>query len=431
MKKSKSIFSLVVILLLIALFITAALNGLNLGFYKVEAAKDGIPLGLDLVGGSEITYEAQIPDGTSAEDAANGINSAVAMLRQRLDMLGYTEASVLTSGSEQILVQITNVNDPEEAVQQLGTTAVVEFRDADGTVWLSGSDIKAATYQYGPIDNSGISTHHVVLEFSTEGREKFKEATKAVANRSGDDNYLEIVMDGEVVSTPYVDKREFASSGITSDTAVITLGNNATAESASYLANIISAGQLPFTLDCVKLQAVGATLGERSLESSLMAGFIGLILIMLFMIIVYRVMGVVSSIALALYTALFCVILSIGHINLSLPGIAGIILTIGMAVDANVIIYERIKEELRAGKTLRSAIDTGYKNALTAIIDANITTIIAAVVLWWKGTGTIISFAQTLLIGVILSMIVMLIVTRILLKAAVGFNIRSPKAYGV
>ena len=124
-------------------------------------------------------------------------------------------------------------------------------------------------------------------------------------------------------------------------------------------------------------------------------------------------------------------ILSIGHINLSLPGIAGIILTIGMAVDANVIIYERIKEELRAGKTLRSAIDTGYKNALTAIIDANITTIIAAVVLWWKGTGTIISFAQTLLIGVILSMIVMLIVTRILLKAAVGFNIRSPKAYGV
>lgn len=206
-------------------------------------------------------------------------------------------------------------------------------------------------------------------------------------NRSGDDNYLEIVMDGEVVSTPYVDKREFASSGITSDTAVITLGNNATAESASYLANIISAGQLPFTLDCVKLQAVGATLGERSLESSLMAGFIGLILIMLFMIIVYRVMGVVSSIALALYTALFCVILSIGHINLSLPGIAGIILTIGMAVDANVIIYERIKEELRAGKTLRSAIDTGYKNALTAIIDANITTIIAAVVLWWKGTG--------------------------------------------
>ena len=167
------------------------------------------------------------------------------------------------------------------------------------------------------------------------------------------------------------------------------------------------------------------------MESSLMAGFIGLILIMLFMIIVYRVMGVVSSIALALYTALFCVILSIGHINLSLPGIAGIILTIGMAVDANVIIYERIKEELRAGKTLRSAIDTGYKNALTAIIDANITTIIAAVVLWWKGTGTIISFAQTLLIGVILSMIVMLIVTRILLKAAVGFNIRSPKAYGV
>ena len=281
------------------------------------------------------------------------------------------------------------------------------------------------------MDNSGLATHHVVLKFTSEGQQKFTEATKAVANRTGSDNYLDIVMDNESISQPYVSKTEYAATGINSDSAVITLGNNATAENASYLANIISAGQLPFSLECVKLEAVGASLGERSLETSLMAGLIGLILIMIFMVIVYRVMGAVSCFSLVMYASLFCVILSIAHINLSLPGIAGIILTIGMAVDANVIIYERIREELRAGKTLRSSIDMGYKNAVRAIIDANITTIIAAVVLWWKGTGTIISFAQTLLIGVILSMIVMLVVTKILLKAAVGFGIRSPKAYHV
>ena len=206
---------------------------------------------------------------------------------------------------------------------------------------------------------------------------------------------------------------------------------NATAEDATYLANIISAGQMPFDLECVKLQGVGASLGERSLQTSLLAGLIGLIIVMVFMIVVYRVMGVISCIALTLYGALMAVLLSVFRINLSLPGIAGIILTVGMAVDANVVIYERIKEELRTGKTLLYAIDTGYKGALRAIVDSNITTIIAGVVLWIFGTGTIIGFAQTLLIGVILSMIVMLVVTRLLLHAAVGLKIRSPKAYCV
>ncbi len=427
----KSVISLVVVVLLIALFITTALFGLDLGFVRIDSVSEGVPLGLDLVGGSEITYKAQIPDGSDADTVATGMKSASTMLRQRLDVLGYTEANVYQSGDDQIVVEIPNVKDPEEAVQQLGSTAIVEFRDADGKVWLTGEDIASASYQYSPVDNSGLATHHVVLKFTSEGQQKFTEATKAVANRTGSDNYLDIVMDNESISQPYVSKTEYAATGINSDSAVITLGNNATAENASYLANIISAGQLPFSLECVKLEAVGASLGERSLETSLMAGLIGLILIMIFMVIVYRVMGAVSCFSLVMYASLFCVILSIAHINLSLPGIAGIILTIGMAVDANVIIYERIREELRAGKTLRSSIDMGYKNAVRAIIDANITTIIAAVVLWWKGTGTIISFAQTLLIGVILSMIVMLVVTKILLKAAVGFGIRSPKAYHV
>ena len=280
------------------------------------------------------------------------------------------------------------------------------------------------------MDQTGIDRHHVVLEFTKEGKEKFTEATKQVAMRTDGLNYLSIQMDGEEISAPYVDS-SYAATGIDSSTAVITMGANADAESAAYLANIISAGQLPFSLDCVKLQAVGASLGERSLESSLLAGLIGLGIVMLFMIVVYRVMGVVSCFALTLYSVVFAALIGIFHINLSLPGIAGIILTIGMAVDANVVIYERIKEELKLGKTLRYAIDSGYKGALRAIIDANITTIIAAIVLWIFGTGTIISFAQTLLIGVVLSMLIMLLVTKQLLVAAVGFGIRSPKAYCV
>ena len=421
----RSVITLLIVIVLTAALLYAAFCGIG---ELIPSVEDGVVLGLDLVGGSEITYEAVIPEGTT--DIADGMNSAIAMLRQRLDSLGYTEANAYQSGEKQIIVEIPAVSDPEEAVQKLGTTAVVTFQDADGKVLLEGSDLDEAYYEFSAIDESGVSQHHVVLKFTDEGRSKFTQVTKSIAARTDGTNYISICMDGEVISSPMVDDK-YASTGIDSDSAIITLGNNPTAEYATYLANIISAGQLPFSLDCVKLQGVGASLGERSLQTSLLAGLIGLIIVALFMIVVYRVMGVISCFALALYGALFAFFLSIFKLNLSLPGIAGIILTIGMAVDANVIIYERIKEELRAGKTRRYAIDSGYKGALVAIIDSNITTVIAGIVLWVFGTGTIIGFAQTLLIGVILSMIVMLIVTKQLLRAAVGFNIRSPKAYCV
>ena len=200
---------------------------------------------------------------------------------------------------------------------------------------------------------------------------------------------------------------------------------------AKYLADIISAGRLPFELTTAKQQTIGASLGEKSLSTSLRAGLIGLILVMVFMIVVYRLMGVISCIALTAYAALFAVAISVFHVNMSLPGIAGIILTIGMAVDANVIIYERIKEELRLGKTLRFAVESGYKRAMFAIIDANITTIIAGAVLLWQGSGTILGFATTLLIGVVLSMIVMLVLTKVLLKAAIGLKLTDLKLYCV
>lgn len=421
----KSIIAIVVVIALTALLVMTALIGLDIGIVSLPNVQDGIVLGLDLVGGSEITYDAVVPEDATDVDA--GMNVAVTMLRQRCDNLGYTEANVYRSGERQVVVEIPNVDNPEEAVQQLGTTAVVEFVDADGKVWLGGSDIASAKCVYGQVDETGASAYYIQLAFTDEGKEKFVEATKAIASRASD-NYMSITMDGETISSPNVDKK-FASTGINSDTAMILMGN-ASVDEVQYLANIISSGALPFALENSKLQTVGASLGEKSLETSLFAGLIGMILVMLFMIAVYRLPGLVSALTLVFYTALFAVVLAVSHANLTLPGIAGMILTIGMAVDANVIIFERIKEELRAGKSLRTSIDNGYHNAFTAILDSNITTAIAAIVLWWRGSGTIVGFAQTLLIGVVLSMFTMLIITRILLKSLVNLKVTKLWAYG-
>ena len=416
----KSIITLVIVVLVIACLVYTALCGIGT---VVQPTKDGVVLGLDLVGGSEITYEAVIPEGTSAEAVETGMEAAKTMLQQRLDSLGYTEASAYLSGSNRIVVEIPAVDDPEEAVQRLGTTAVVNFVDADGKVWLTGADIEDATFEYSAVDATGIATNHVRLELTSEGTAKLSEASVAVLGRTDGNSYLAIEMDGEQISAPRVNE------ALNTSSVIISLGENSTSEYAKYLADIISAGALPFNLTTAKVQTIGASLGEKSLSTSLLAGMIGLLLVMLFMIVVYRFMGLISCIALVCYSALFAVAISVFHVNLSLPGIAGIILTIGMAVDANVIIFERIKEELKQGKTLRFAIDAGYKRAFWAIFDANITTMIAGGVLLWQGTGTILGFATTLLIGVVLSMIVMLVLTRLLLKTAVGLKITNLKLY--
>ena len=416
----KSIITLVIVVLVIACLVYTALCGIGT---VVQPTKDGVVLGLDLVGGSEITYEAVIPEGTSAEAVETGMEAAKTMLQQRLDSLGYTEASAYLSGANRIVVEIPAVDDPEEAVQRLGTTAVVNFVDADGKVWLTGADIEDATFEYSAVDATGIATNHVRLELTSEGTAKLSEASVAVLGRTDGNSYLAIEMDGEQISAPRVNE------ALNTSSVIISLGENSTSEYAKYLADIISAGALPFNLTTAKVQTIGASLGEKSLSTSLLAGMIGLLLVMLFMIVVYRFMGLISCIALVCYSALFAVAISVFHVNLSLPGIAGIILTIGMAVDANVIIFERIKEELKQGKTLRFAIDAGYKRAFWAIFDANITTMIAGGVLLWQGTGTILGFATTLLIGVVLSMIVMLVLTRLLLKTAVGLKITNLKLY--
>ena len=320
-------------------------SGLKAIIPSVLDTDNGIRLGLDLVGGSRIVYEAEIPDG----------------------------------------YDMNNLSD-------------------DMTHGMSDQ-------------------HYLELQFTSEGKEKFAEATGSVAARTDGTNQLYIVMDKQIISAPSVSEK------IDNDSCVIT--GSFTRDSATELANLINAGQIPFSLKQVELRSVGPQLGADAMSSSLKAGLIGLVLVMLFMIIMYRIPGVVSCFALCFYMVIEALLFSLIRVNLSLPGIAGIILSIGMAVDANVIIFERIKEEMAAGKTVKSAIDSGFKRAFTAILDSNITTLIACGVLFFLGTGTIVGFATTLGIGVIVSMFTALTITHFLLRRMVDFHIRNPKAYGL
>ena len=433
----KSIVSFVAVLLVIALLGVSAVTGLCIpgGFTTPEEGDEdsrvlipavtdqahGIRLGLDLVGGSSITYEAIIPEGYVG-DLASDMNIAVAMVRARLTAQNYTEATVALKGDTRIYVEIPNIKNPEEAVQVLGATAQMLFMDADGQVWLTGSDIAKAEYYYGSVNGSPVSEHAVVVNFTSEGIAKFAEATGSISGRTDGSNFLAIVMDENVISMPRCEYQ------INNDSCVIS--GSFDQESAQNLADLINIGQMPFTLEQVELRSVGPQLGMDALRTSMIAGAIGIALIAIFMMVVYRVPGIVSCIGLAFYIAVEAVIFGLVHVNLSLAGIAGILLSIGMAVDANVVIFERIKEELRAGKSVKASIESGFKRAFAAILDSNVTTLIAAVVLGFMGTGTIVGFAITLGIGVVVSMFTALTVTHLLLNAMADFGIRSPKAYG-
>lgn len=432
MKKKYSPAGLIIILLVIVLSTWTIFNGLNLGIVKIPNVQNGVVLGLDLVGGAEITYEADLEesDNVSAEELSSGMQAAQTMLRQRLTMLGYTEADVYLSGSDRIVVAIPNIDDPEEAVQMLGSTAKVTFEDADGNVILTGDDLTGASMAYGDVNNSGFNQYYVDVALSAEGQKKFTEATKEVASRTDGTNYISIIMDDQVISSPTVDA-EYATTGINSEHVTITLGSNATQEYASQLAGLIASGQLPFSLKNIQLESVSATLGMDSLKTSIQAALIGLLIIILFMIFYYRVLGVASAISLIFFSVVFVDIIAWSQLNLTLAGIAGIILTLGMAVDANIVIFERIKEELKAGRTIRVATEAGFKNAFSAILDSNVTTCIAACCLWWQGTGTIVGFAKTLLIGVLLSMFTMIVITRVILKTFANHKPKSLSAYGV
>lgn len=416
MKKTKRNAVLVIIafLLILGVAIYTAIFGVaDRG--KVEYIK----LGLDLKGGLSVTYEIQEDDYSDKD-----LEDTKYKIEQRVE--AYTnEYSVYEDGDKKITAEIPGVTNADEILNALNIEGKLEFLDPDNyTKWsqgqeyeaaLTGDDIKNAT---AGIDSDNGNDNVVQLAFTDEGAQKFADVTAANVGK-----VVYIIYDNKVVSAPTV------QSAITGGSAEINkIGSY---EEAEQLATTIRIGALPLTLKQVRSNIVGATLGSDAISTSLKAGAIGIALVFLIMIIVFRIPGLVASFALAFYTILDLLVLNLFNVTLTLPGIAGVILSVGMAVDANVIIFTRIKEELADGKSVKQAVKGGFHNALSAIIDGNVTTLIAALVLGIFGTGTIKGFAITLAIGVVLSVFTALAVSQSLLTALVNLGVTDAKYFGV
>lgn len=414
--KKKSIITLCFVVVCAILLNYVAFIGFNIaGFsYGGMFGETGIKKGIDLAGGSVITFQADSDAPT--DDQMQVVES---IFQTRMTNAGYTEARISQGEGGKITVEIPSVFETDQAASLLGDTAKLTFNDADGNVILDGAtDIKNASYQYGKTSQTGSAQSYVQVEFNAESKQKFADATKAAAARSSEGkNYISIQMDGKDISSPRV------SEEINSDSCIIS--GDFTPETAQDLANKIKSGQLPFDMKVISQETVGAELGANALPTSLLAAAIGIILIMIFMVIMYRIPGLIADISLLIYVGLIGLAMGIFHVNLSLSGIAGIVLSIGMAVDADCIIFERMKEELKVGKTIRASVSAGFDKAFSAILDSNITTIISCVVLYISGIGAVTGFATTLGIGVILSMFTAIVITKFLLKQLVGIGIEN------
>ena len=438
MKKSKGIISLILTVVLIALLGFTTVVGFGKG--QTGAAKN-IKLGLDLEGGVSITYQVK-GDTPSKEDMSDTIYK----LQKRVEQYS-TEATVYQEGDDRISIEIPGVTDANEILSELGQPGSLYFikeKDSDGnpnygldtsghyvlaksmdelkeegSVVLTGTDIKSAKSGSYQDSTTGANENVVQLSMTKEGTEKFAEATKAAKEAK---ETIAIYYDGELISVPSVNAE------ITDGQAIIE--GNMSYEEAEQLASTIRIGGLSVELEEIRSNVVGAQLGEEAISTSLMAGAVGLAIVFVFMCVVYLLPGLASSLALVIYTGLILVLLNAFDITLTLPGIAGIILGIGMAVDANVIIFARVKEELTAGKSVKSALNAGFHKAMSAILDGNITTLIAAAVLWLKGSGTVKGFAQTLALGIVVSMFTALVITRMIVYAFYAVGIRNTKLYG-
>lgn len=410
MTKKKGIITL-------AGMIFALIAGAYVAVFGLDAGKRGsaanIKQGLDLAGGVSITYEVVGEEEPSAEDMADTIYK----LQKRVENYS-TEAQVYQEGTDRINIEIPGVTDANAILEELGKPGSLVFLDKDGNEVLTGTDVSDA--QAGYQNNSMGNQEPVVsLTMTEEGTKKFAEATKAAYPNN---DIIFIVYDNQVISAPAVQAE------ITDGRAVIN--GMASFEEAEKLASTIRIGGLKLELEELRSNVVGAQLGSAAIKTSLIAGAIGLGLVIIFMIAVYWIPGVASSIALCIYTVLMVLLLNGFDITLTLPGIAGIILSIGMAVDANVIIFARIREEIATGKTVKSAMKIGFQKALSAIIDGNVTTLIAAAVLYFMGTGTVKGFAQTLALGIAVSMFTALFVTRMILNAFYAAGLKDEKFYG-
>ncbi len=431
--KLKGVLQVLLVVVLIGAFAFVAFHGIgsaNKGNVK------NIRLGLDLRGGVSVTYQANKENPTETE-----MDDTIYKLQKRVEDVS-TEAAVYQEGENRITIDIPGVSNSKEILDKLGRAGSLQFilytnlTDKDGNpnpdegeevkfdeadIEMDGTTIKSADAVSRTDNSTGARENVVQLEFNGKGTKKFGSVT---SDHVGEQ--LAIVYDNKLVSAPNL--REAITEGhceISSPTF------NENMEEARELASTLRIGALPLELTNIHDNVVGATLGSEALKSSLIAGIVGLILVMIFMIVMYRLPGVAASIALIFYTGAMLLALNGLNVTLTLPGIAGIILSIGMAVDANCIIFTRIREELATGKTISSAIQIGFSKALSAIIDGNITTLIAAFVLYIKGSGTVKGFAQTLAIGIVLSMITAIFVTRLLMNAFASLGLTDLKLYGV
>ena len=443
MKKRKGILSLIAIVALMALLGVTTTIGLGKGH---SGAAKNINLGLDLEGGVSITYQVK-GDTPSDEDMADTIYK----LQKRVEQYS-TEASVYQEGDNRISIEIPGVTDANKILDELGqpgslyfiaqtgsdgsenytrvgTTGdagtdfqlnkTIEELQEDGSIVLTGSDVKTATAGAYTDSTTGSKENVVDLEFTKDGTEKFAAATK-VAKEAGQS--IGIYYDGAFVSVPNV-------KAVISDGRA-QISGSMSYEEADQLASTIRIGGLNLELEELRSNVVGAQLGEEAISSSLKAGAIGLAIVFVFMCCVYLLPGFAAGLALLIYTGLVLVALNAFDITLTLPGIAGIILGIGMAVDANVIIFARVKEELSSGKSVKASLNAGFQKAMSAILDGNITTLIAAAVLWLRGSGTVKGFAQTLALGIVLSMFTALVITKVIVYSFYAIGIRNPKVYG-
>lgn len=412
--KKRSVIGIIVTFVVIILLCFVVINGFDVGVYEIRPL-NGIQQGLDLTGGVYTVYQAA---DTSVDDFDEKMDGAMLVLRDRLDAKGFTEATVTRQGTDRIRVEIpinstSEMQDPNEVAEFIGTPAKLEFVDPNGETILEGGDIQKAE----AVQNSQTLEYAVSFELTQEGAEKFAEATQEFLNQT-----IAITIDGETISAPTV------NSVIANGRGEIT--GDFTMEEAQDLAMQIESGALPLDLQEIEVRSISATLGEGALQNSIFAGIVGLVILFAFILIYYRLPGLTACMALIVYIMFVLLLLgSVPGVQLTLPGIAGIILGIGMAVDANVIIFERFKEEFRSGKTLRTSFNGGFQKAFITILDSNITTLICAVVLAVFGTGTLKSFAYTLIISIIVSMISALLITRGILKMFINLNIKNPNVF--
>ena len=387
-----------------------AIVGIFLAF--VQPLANSIRQGLDLQGGTHVVLEAE--DTPQAQVNDDAMQRVVKIMEKRVNELGLTEPIIQREGARRVIIELPGIKDPDKAIQTIGKTAMLEFKDEEGNTVLTGTDLKDAQ----AATNQQTNQHVVNLEFSDEGGKKFADLTMQNVGRT-----IAILLDGEVLTAPNV--REPILGG------KAEISGQKTLEEAQQLAVLLRSGALPVKVNIIETRTVGPSLGQDSKDKSEFAFVIGIGAVLLFMIAFYRLSGFIADISLMAYTMLLLLILWSLDATLTLPGVAGIILSIGMAVDANVLIFEHFKEEYRTGKSLRLSMDAGFDRAFTTIFDSNITTIIAAAVLFFLGTGTIRGFAITLGLGVVLSMFTAITLTRYMLKLLIAAHVfDGPSAYG-